>query len=405
MSRSAATTIAVLAAIAPTLAVAQFRALALVTTLGLAAAVLAHRRTAGAWPWPRPTGPVLAACLALLAWLGISAFWAAEPGRVLATAAALAAFAALGAAAARVAATSPLPPWFGIALPVGVAAAAVLAAVDQWSGHALRAAIRFIEPAPWLGFGLKPAISVIAVLLPLALFHAAGPRWRWAVALPPALLAAWIVPAEAAKLAVLAGLATALATAAFGCRTIRILAGATAALVVAMPLLTAVLLQRLPPLETWPPSATHRVLIWDFVIDRIAERPLTGWGGEATRTIPGGRDTFDATALARFGIDSAERRDWFARPAAQRLPLHTHNVALQLWLELGAVGALLAATLVWALGAAAARSAAPAAAAGAFAAAVTVGGLSYGAWQEWWWGLLILLCCVLAPRRAPRATA
>src|SRR6202043_2906705 len=73
-------------------------------------------------------------------------------------------------------------------------------------------------------------------------------------------------------------------------------------------------------------SAGHRLLIWSFVGSRIAERPLVGWGLDSSRAIPGGKDPI--------------------RPGEDWLPLHPHNAALQLLLELGAPGAVLFALLV-----------------------------------------------------------
>ncbi len=72
-------------------------------------------------------------------------------------------------------------------------------------------------------------------------------------------------------------------------------------------------------------SAGHRLLIWSFVGDRIAEHPLRGWGLDSSRAIPGGRDPI--------------------RPDETWLPLHPHNAPLQLWLELGVPGAVLFALL------------------------------------------------------------
>ena len=37
-----------------------------------------------------------------------------------------------------------------------------------------------------------------------------------------------------------------------------------------------------------PNSFIHRLLIWDFTLNRIAERPLFGWGLDTSRAIPGG---------------------------------------------------------------------------------------------------------------------
>ena len=57
-----------------------------------------------------------------------------------------------------------------------------------------------------------------------------------------------------------------------------------------MPMLLGPVLARGVPAAGIPPSAAHRLLIWDFVIARIADRPLLGWGMEASRVVPGHRD-------------------------------------------------------------------------------------------------------------------
>jgi O-antigen ligase len=164
------------------------------------------------------------------------------------------------------------------------------------------------------------------------------------------------------------------------------------------PLIFSAAVPRLPDLSALPRSAAHRVLIWDFVGERIAVRPVLGWGMEASRAIPGGDDTFAPATLDRFGLDGAEERAFFALPSTKRLPLHPHNAALQVWLELGAVGAVLAAALAASV-MLAARS--PAALGAATAGAVT-GALSFGAWQPWWIASLLLAAVALAGFAAAR---
>ncbi|WP_027285477.1 O-antigen ligase family protein [Rubritepida flocculans] len=384
-------------AILPLGAVLQFRAIAPGATVALLLTVLAARLAKGSWPWPRGALPV--AALGLVAWLTLSALWAPEPWRVLDLGLRLAAFMLLGAMAAR--ALSELPPERLAPLPWvlagGLAAGALAALADQASGHALRAAARGWTEIPWrIVFGLKPAVSVLAVLLPLAVFAPALPRLLRAGLAALGLAAAFALPAESARLAMVAGLLLGLAARAAGSWVARALGGALALGVLAAPWLMAGALALLPSLERLPPSAAHRVLTWDFVLERIAEKPLLGWGAEASRVIPGGRDGFDEARLSRFGLTSESSRAWFARPEAQALPLHPHNMALQLWLDLGLPGALLGAALAWLLGVAAARARPPAAATGALAAAIMVGLLSYGAWQEWWIGLMLLLVAALA---------
>jgi O-antigen ligase len=114
--------------------------------------------------------------------------------------------------------------------------------------------------------------------------------------------------------------------------------------------------------------------IWTFVSARMTEKPLFGWGLDASRTFKG------------------------------HIPLHPHNAALQLWFELGAVGAVLGA-LIWTFifwrFAEASRSRRLYAAAGCATAwsALIIGAFSFSLWQEWWICLAALsfaACAVLA---------
>lgn len=114
-----------------------------------------------------------------------------------------------------------------------------------------------------------------------------------------------------------------------------------------------------------------RLDIWSFVTRAIVEHPLRGWGVDASRS---------------FGPS---------------IPLHPHNGALQVWLELGAPGAILACVLVaWLSGALAALSrvspSQAAAGAGGMTAYMVIGSLSFGVWQEWWVALGCLTVAALA---------
>ena len=106
-------------------------------------------------------------------------------------------------------------------------------------------------------------------------------------------------------------------------------------------------------------SWAARLDIWRFVSAEILQNPLRGWGLDASRTWP------------------------------SNIPLHPHDAALQLWLELGAIGPLLVA-LFWAwlftrIAATVDEDRNTAAAAAASATAyLTIGALSFGVWQEWW---------------------
>jgi O-antigen ligase len=136
-------------------------------------------------------------------------------------------------------------------------------------------------------------------------------------------------------------------------------------------------------------SAGHRLLIWSFAGERIAERPFAGWGLDSARAIPGGRDEI--------------------RPGQQWLPLHPHDAALQVWLELGAPGAALFALLVGLLWLRLAAVSWPrlygAAAGGSLTAALVIA--MSGIWEEWWVAMLsfsAFAVLVMARAASPSAT-
>lgn len=400
--RAPSLAIAILLLILPALGVLQFRAIALAATIGLVATVALHWRARGTWPWPMPAGPLLP-LLGLAAAATASAAWAIDPARSAITGLKFAGFVLLGAGAARAVTEDPAAPrLLPRALFAGLALGALLAAGDMLSGHAIRAAVRGLHEAPVeLLFGLKPAVSVLAVLLPIAATLPGLPGAARAALVAGGLAAALIIPAESARISAVIGVGVYGVARLAGPRLGLAVGGAIGAAILAAPLIVAVALPRLPSLGTIPPSAAHRVLIWDFVDARISERPILGWGAESARVVPGGRDLFPAETLDRFGLTSAESRAWFARPPAQRLPLHPHNAALQTWLDLGLLGAALAAWLAVALGAAAARIGPGAI--GALAAGSVTGMLSYGVWQEWWIGFGLVVVAALQGLRPSSA--
>lgn len=399
-ARAPSLPIAILLVLVPVIAVLQFRGIALAATLGFAATVALHWRARGSLPWPPLSGPLLPLlAIAVLAMAG--AAWALDPARTAMTGLKFAAFGLLAAGAGRAVAEDPAAPrLLPRALLAGLALGAGLALADMLSGHAIRAAVRGLAATRVeLVFGLKPAVSVIAVLLPLAAAQSGVPLLLRAALIVAGLAAAAIIPAESAKISAVIGLAV-LAGAHLLRRRAGLLVGAgIGAAILAAPLLLSAALPRIGSLEGIPPSAAHRVLIWDFVGERIADRPLLGWGAESARIVPGGEDPFAEATLRRFGLASEASRAWFRDTQARRLPLHPHNAALQIWLELGLAGAALAAWLALALGLAAGR-AGPGAVAALAAGAVT-GMLSYGAWQEWWIGFALLMAAAM-PALLPR---
>jgi len=132
----------------------------------------------------------------------------------------------------------------------------------------------------------------------------------------------------------------------------------------------------------------HRLKIWEYTAGLISQKPLFGWG-------------FDSSRYLNVRGEG---------PTAV-MPLHPHNGPLQIWLELGAVGAVFAAVLAVAVCIAIDRiiidRTQRAGALAALASAVTIICLSYGIWQYWWLsGLWIAAAAtLLIATGAPNSTA
>ena len=131
-----------------------------------------------------------------------------------------------------------------------------------------------------------------------------------------------------------------------------------------------------------PSSARHRIEIWQFTADRVLERPLTGFGLDAAGS-----------------IGNAGRVSRFQEPGASIIPLHPHSLFLQVTVELGLPGMVLALGVALGLLAAAVRVAPGALqrfALAGFAANWVISALSYGAWQAWWLGSILMAATALA---------
>ncbi len=140
-------------------------------------------------------------------------------------------------------------------------------------------------------------------------------------------------------------------------------------IIIAAPLVMGAMLSLLPAsfIEALPVSWAMRIEIWRFAMEHIAAAPLTGHGLDASRVIS------ETGELRGVEFD--------------RLPLHAHNAGLTIWLETGAVGAILVGGTIISIGQLMARrllapihAASIAYACAAFFATVMVGS---GIWQEW----------------------
>ncbi|MEQ8194219.1 MAG: O-antigen ligase family protein, partial [Rhodospirillales bacterium] len=181
--------------------------------------------------------------------------------------------------------------------------------------------------------------TILAVILWPALVLA---QTRFRTLLIPAMLligaaaAAYLLPVDAAFIAVMAGTIFF-----FGILYARRIALAVLAAVLALGILSGPWLflnvLNIGALTEIgikvPESREHRLSIWQFVAGKIAEKPAFGQGLGAAREI--GR-----AEQQRYEALQARQTDHLSIHEI-RLPLHPHNIPLQIWLELGAVGVLL----------------------------------------------------------------
>ena len=233
-------------------------------------------------------------------------------------------------------------------------------------------------------------VTVAALLLPAACAAVfAGLRHRRGVAVL-AIAGALTVFALAASMGrlwvgfvVLSALAIVTALALWRPRAGVLAAGAFAGVSVLFAPLVGVLARGVPDAAKagLPFSWEHRLESWAFVAGEIVDAPLLGHGFDAARTYT---ETFTTRG--------------FEMPLVS---LHPHNAGLQIWLETGLVGAVLATVAIAvmvraALGYVGKSRARAVAVAGFVTAATCVSGVSYGVWQEWWWASLFL-CGAMVP--------
>ncbi len=129
-----------------------------------------------------------------------------------------------------------------------------------------------------------------------------------------------------------------------------------------------------------PQSWDHRLRMWGYCWDVIAQHPLSGRGFDASRS-------FSETFIAKDGRELAI------------VSLHPHNAGIQIWAETGLIGAVLAsitlATLFKPVHDFVQNRAQGASVSGVIIAVLIISSLTYGAWQFWWWSCVFFAVGVL----------
>ncbi|NQV60556.1 MAG: O-antigen ligase family protein [Alphaproteobacteria bacterium] len=260
------------------------------------------------------------------------------------------------------------------ALLAAFALAALLLGLESLSGAPLHQWWFDWRGGP--GLFQKTALNRSGTLLllaawPCALVLAQQGRRAWALAVIAASLAVIMLGVSSTnQLAAAAAVAGAVLAWWTGPWLQRLLAGLLVVGILTAPVLPATLLAPERLSEHFGGkyySGLHRLYIWHFAATRIADAPVLGWGLDASRRIPGGD-----TELPGGG---------------KMMSLHPHNASLQIWLELGGVGAVLWALFLaglWLHAGRLPRRSERAAATGLLLAGLIVAHLSFGIWQTWW---------------------
>lgn len=312
----------ILAVLVPLVPLGMAPGMIALSVLTLAAGLWRQRR------WPRPD-PVLAGALFLfLALTGISLTWAGGGAKAINSWAAF--------------------------LYILVPGLAYLSGLQQLSAAGAARVARWVLPAAALGLGL----FAVEVLLGQPIQHLAAPhkgeldyeRDINRAALLISLLAgpfALLLWRQGRR--VLAGLTIALPLVLTGISTSQSAAALLLGLILLLPLaiwwprgaaaimaggivagmgLCGVVARwmtaaGLPQLESLPGSFRHRMMTWNFVAEHLGDHPWFGYGIDSSRAVPGGDAVFPGTPAPGWPV----------------LPVHPHNLFLQVRLELGWVGA------------------------------------------------------------------
>lgn len=268
-------------------------------------------------------------------------------------------------------------------LAVGIVGLSALVLVEGFNGAAL---YQMIKQA--IGDPIRPDLAVKnvaqatyilalfcwpAAMVLSARFASRMGQWMAALLFVGLIAGSWSMSSDSALAAFALGALVYFMVVAFGGWAIGMLAAATLVYWMAAPFLVLFavdhgLFSRAH--HSLGASWDARLDIWEFATTQIMTHPMFGWGLDASRT---------------FG---------------NAIPLHTHDGALQVWLELGAVGACIIALawmlimkLVYDLARTDRRLAAVAAASAS--AYLMIGAVSFGIWQEWWLALGALAVAVV----------
>lgn len=138
-------------------------------------------------------------------------------------------------------------------------------------------------------------------------------------------------------------------------------------------------------------SALHRLYIWDAVANLIGENVLVGWGRGSAGLIP-------AHHTVSMPLNAFQKA--IGLQGVSALPLHTHNAILQIFLDLGVIGAAISALAFHLIYTAAIKNTKDvgevALICGLSVTAFVIMNLSFSVWQSWWLSTLWIAASMMS---------
>ena len=144
-------------------------------------------------------------------------------------------------------------------------------------------------------------------------------------------------------------------------------------------------------------SVYPRLVIWQYASNLVMERPLLGHGIRTSRALSKTDSPIPFLYRDKGEIHTGNTKD---------IPLHPHSGLIQIWLELGACGAVLGLVIVlsilWGISSSVAPPIAKALAFAALVSSISLISASYGLWQSWWMASLWLQGSLITLSLVPR---
>ena len=356
-----------------------------------------------------PRAPLLAALGVLAGYLFLNALWAVDPlqglGRALLFVTIVASVTAVAMAVVRLESDEARRLRLGLLIAIGVGA--VFLAIETPLGQPIRRAaislLPFLRPAPkhivvsngWVDaihlYTLNRNLAVLNLVLwaAMLMLRASLPTGRMRLAavalLAMSALAMFTSEHETSMISIVAGCLVFLGmlVAAPVMRAL-VLAGWIAATMFVVPLAAISHDAGLHRAEWMPGTARNRIVLWSVTARKMTESPIFGIGIGSTKP------------LDEEAAPTAKTQPGDTYP--QRTGRHSHNIFMQTWYELGAVGAilLLVTGVIGLRGLARLPADDQPYAYASFVAASVIASFTWGMWQPWFMAAFGIWATVLA---------